>query len=85
VATDRYYFDFFSLDVEGAEYSVLKSIDWDKSAFGMIFIEANGRDMRREEMITSLLMERGYRFMFLWNRSNWYINVNFHKIYDHLA
>lgn len=37
----NFYFDFFSLDVEGAEYKVLKSIDFDQVGFGIVLVEAD--------------------------------------------
>jgi hypothetical protein len=34
-----YFFGFYSLDVEGGKYDVLKAIDFDTLAFGVIFYE----------------------------------------------
>jgi hypothetical protein len=33
------FFDFWSLDVEGAEFEVLSSVDFTEVAFGVILIE----------------------------------------------
>jgi hypothetical protein len=38
---DVKYFDFWSLDVEGAELEVLKSVDYAEVGFGVIFVEAD--------------------------------------------
>ena len=35
------FFDSFSLDVEGAELSVVESIDFGRVGFGVIFLEAD--------------------------------------------
>eukprot|EP00985_Skeletonema_marinoi_P002680 scaffold1107_cov113-Skeletonema_marinoi.AAC.2 len=39
-----FYFDFFSLDVEGAELSVLRSINFDLVGFGVIVMEVDGHN-----------------------------------------
>ena len=35
------YFDFWTLDVEGAEFEVLKSVDFDRIGFGVVVVEAD--------------------------------------------
>ena len=40
ITTDGHaFFDFYSLDVEGGEYDVLRAINFDMLAFGVIFYE----------------------------------------------
>ncbi|WAQ93956.1 hypothetical protein MAR_006427 [Mya arenaria] len=48
--------DFFSLDVEGAELHILKSINLDKVYIDDFFIETNKSDLRRKSIIE--FMER---------------------------
>ena len=50
--------DFFSLDVEGAELSVLDGIDFEKYSFGFILIET-----RSPASLTSFLEPKGYKFV----------------------
>jgi len=78
---DTYFFDFFSLDVEGAEWSVLQSVDWDRTIFGYIFVEADGHDKKKESNIISFLISKGYVYLGSMNRSNWFVNKDFHLIY----
>mmetsp|Transcript_15083 Transcript_15083/g.32959 ORF Transcript_15083/g.32959 Transcript_15083/m.32959 type:complete len:343 (+) Transcript_15083:52-1080(+) len=49
--------DMFSLDVEGAELAVLKSIDWARVSIGLLMIETNEQD----EAIHEFLVPRGYQ------------------------
>lgn len=49
--------NYFSLDVEGSELSVLKSIDWDKVLIEVIDVEVN----YDAKPITDFLTRRGYK------------------------
>lgn len=84
------FIDVFSLDVEGAELSVVKTIDFDKISFGLIFfedlkervgIDANGT---KYESVRSILESKGYIFVETFADSHWMINENFMDIYRHL-
>ena len=79
------HIDFLSLDVEGAELEVLKTVDFKKQQFGIIFYEADEHNTLKNEMMKSLLEMNGYRFVEHALRSNFHINVRFHDIYAHLA
>lgn len=78
------YFDFFSLDVEGAELGVLESIDWQRTAFGIVFLEADGSDKQKENSIMSLMNRNGYRFLYNRQRSLWFVHKDYSDIYKHL-
>lgn len=53
-------YDYFSLDVEGAEYSILRSLDWDRLTKPFcLTIEYNSRLEDREALI-ELLESHGY-------------------------
>ena len=83
------FFDFFSLDIEGSEFTALQSIDYTKVEFGVILIEATNSNHKEYEhrnnvMIQSLLQSKGYNFLYKKNKSLWFINENFHTIYNHL-
>ena len=75
------YFDFYSLDVEGAELTVLQSIDFDKVGFGIIFLEASGHNERKNLAVKSLLASNGYVFMMNDKLSDWFMNKDFVNIY----
>lgn len=78
------YFDFFSLDVEGGELQVLQTIDFSKVQFGVIFLEADGHNPLKNEATKSYLQAQGYRHLFTKQRSAWFINNDFHSIYEHV-
>ena len=44
-----------SIDVEGAEFSVIKSIDFDKCFIDLIAFEDNYKDSKTEEIIDYLI------------------------------
>lgn len=53
------HINFFSLDVEGYEFNVLKGIDFNKTKFDYILIEINSSHYKYNDII-SLLSENGY-------------------------
>jgi hypothetical protein len=77
-------FEFMSLDVEGAEMSVLESIDFNRIAFGIMLIEADEHNPLKNLSMTKFLETKGYSFMFEYARSYWYVNDNFYQIYKDL-
>lgn len=78
------YWDFFSLDVEGAEFSVLRSVDFKRVAFGIVLVEADEHNEMKNLAIIKLLEMNGYRFWEEFQRSYWFANVNFEEIYKDL-
>ena len=74
------FYDLFSLDVEGAEYSVLETVDFSKVAFGVIVVEAwtalKGQ-VRKDLAVRAILERNGYHDE--WNE--YYINAAFDLIY----
>lgn len=54
--------DYLSLDTEGSEYEILKSIDFSRYGFGLIDVEHNYVEPRRTE-IRKLLTENGYDYL----------------------
>jgi FkbM family methyltransferase len=75
------YFDFFSLDVEGAEFEVLQSLDYSKIAFGIIVVEANWSNRRKNIAVRTFIESHGYVFLFELKRNYWLANKDFHSIY----
>ena len=76
----RRHIGIFSLDVEGAELEVLKTIDFKKQQFGVIFYEADEHNTLKNEMMKSMLEMNGYRFEEHALRSNFHVNKWFHDI-----
>jgi len=59
--------DFFSLDVEGAEFPILKTIPWRKVDIKVVQIEVNhlGKIFDGDYQQLKVLMEKnGYRFRY---------------------
>ena len=81
---DYHYFDFYSLDVEGAELMVLQSIDFSKTGFGIIVLEADNTNERRNLAIRTFLESRGYLFLERQSRNDWFVNEMFGDIYANL-
>jgi hypothetical protein len=77
-------FEFVSLDVEGAEMSVLESINFTWVAFGIMLIEADDHNPLKNLVMTKFLATRGYSFMFEYERSYWFVNDNFYDDYKDL-
>jgi FkbM family methyltransferase len=78
---DIAYFDFYSLDVEGAELQVLQSIDFDTVGFGIIFLEADEHNERKNSAVRAFLFTKGYIHVKLEARSDWFIHKDFATIY----
>ena len=53
--------NFFSLDVEGAELAVLRTVDFGRVSFDVICVEADGHDEAKDAAVVSLLEGEGYR------------------------
>jgi len=76
--------DFLSVDVEGGEYEVLKTVDFEKHQFGVIFYEADGHDPLKNEAIKCYLERNGYPFRVHTLRSNFHTNARWDEIYADL-
>lgn len=83
-AADVDYFDFFSVDVEGAEMEVLRSIDYTQVGFGVILVEADAHNELKNLAVKSLIESKGYTFEMDYHRSYWFINKDFWSIYKDL-
>lgn len=78
------YFDFYSLDVEGAELSVLESIDFNRINFGVIVVEADDNNPMKNLAVRYFLENKGYSFLEHRKPNYWFVNANFYDIYKHL-
>lgn len=78
---DFFFFDVFSLDVEGAEFEVVKSIDFSKIGFGIILVEADGHNQMKNMLVRMHLEDNGYSFIQEHLRSYWFVNKAFSQIY----
>ena len=58
-ALDAFHINFFVLDVEGAEMSIMTSLDWTRFSFDVLAIERQ-YSSERNDVIESFLYHRGY-------------------------
>jgi hypothetical protein len=56
------FIDYLSIDTEGSELEILKSVDLQKYKFGLIDVEHNYQEPRRTQ-IRELLTLNGYEFI----------------------
>jgi hypothetical protein len=92
----NFFFDFFSIDIEaseyeqlasldfdneGSEYEALASLDFDSVAFGIILIEADGLNERKNLALRTLLESNGYNLLYNKDRSHWFGNRAFASVY----
>jgi hypothetical protein len=68
-------YDFFSLDVEGAELSVVRTIEFDRFHFKVIVVEEDGNNVTKEEALADILRSNGYvKYHIKEDRRNgWYV------------
>lgn len=84
------FIDFFSLDVEGAELSVLKTLNFHNFRFGLIYLEnlssraKNSSSDASSMPVRRYLESKGYVYVETYADSVWMVNDNFVKIYNHL-
>jgi FkbM family methyltransferase len=81
---ERFYFDFFTLDVEGAEYAILQSINFDLVGFGAIVVEADEHNQMKNMAIRTMLESNGYTYLETKRRSSWFVHNDFGIIYKEL-
>ena len=73
------FFDFLSLDVEGGEYAILQTIG--EIEFGVILVEADGGNPRKEQAVRSFLEDKGYLFDGKHSNSQCFVNKEWFEIY----
>jgi hypothetical protein len=68
--------DFFSLDVEGGELEVLKTFPFNDVTIGVLLIENDGSNKKKEDAIRDLLKSHGYCFREAKLRSDWFVQCD---------
>ena len=53
--------DLFSIDVEGSEFEVLNTFDWNIPVY-LILIELDGNNKEKDDKCRNLLIEKGFKF-----------------------
>ena len=78
---DQPFYDFLSLDIEGAELMALQSLDFTKVAFGVILVEADTHNPRKNTAMRTLLTRNGYQYVDQLGSNAWYIHEQFDQMY----
>ncbi|MDR2547755.1 MAG: FkbM family methyltransferase [Lachnospiraceae bacterium] len=60
---NKTYIDFLSIDVEGAEMSILKSIDFSKYSFGLLTVENNKERKNNDREMKKYMSVQGYEVL----------------------
>ena len=75
------HIDFMSLDVEGAELAVLKSIDFEAVNISVMVIETDGHDKTKDQEVKDLMLENGYDLLDgtdrAFQRNSWFVHRRF--------
>lgn len=67
--------DFWVLDVEGGELSVLHTVDWEAVQIDVIVVELDGENVEKDEGVRALLAERGYIIEAAFvGRNTWFVS-----------
>jgi FkbM family methyltransferase len=78
------YIDFFSLDVEGGELNVLKTIDWENIEIYLICIELDDHSEDKNKKCREILQNNGFIFQLKMCINEFWINPSYsrkHLIY----
>ena len=74
-----FYFDFFSLDVEGGKLAVLQTVDFKKvfEFFGVIVIEADDHNPEKNQSVKDVLLANGFDYFSHIGANDWFVNKKF--------
>ena len=78
------YIDCISIDVEGGEEVVLKTMDFNIPIY-VICIELDGHNIEKDERCRKILIEKGFTFKIRININEFWINENYYRkelLYD---
>lgn len=68
--------DFWTLDVEGAEWEVLQTVDFDRIRVDVIMIEI-GADAAQDQRIFDFLATKGYRKDQIISFNAWFVGPHY--------
>ena len=66
-----YFIEYLSLDTEGSEYEILKEFNFNKYKFGLIHVEHNYEEPKRQ-LIKDLLLNNGYKYIGEYKQDDYY-------------
>ena len=74
---DIKHIDLWILDTEGAEFEVLQTVDFSKIEIDVIAIEADGRDVAKDNAVRQHLLSNGYRLDASESSNDWFVRNGF--------
>jgi FkbM family methyltransferase len=74
------WIDYMNIDVEGAEYDVLRGFSLDRYNVGAFTIEHN-YEVEKRELIRKLMEEKGYVRVRSWEVDDWYVHRDLARQY----
>ena len=72
------YIDLLSIDVEGGELMVLKTMNWEIPVY-IVVIELDGYNQEKDEQCRNILRERGFVFSKRININEFWWNPHYHR------
>lgn len=72
----KYNVDFLSIDVEGAELLILKSINFSKYKFGFITVEYSVETKEYIKKLTDYMAEQGYKIYLIWKWDMMFVPID---------
>ena len=76
---DIKYIDFFSLDVEGGELDVLKTIDWNNITIYLICIELDDHNEEKNKECRQILIDNGFIFKVKMTINEFWLNPTYYR------
>ena len=73
------YIDFFSLDVEGGELDVLKTIKWEDINIYLICIELDRHNEKKNKECRQILIDNGFIFKVKMSINEFWLNPNYFR------
>ena len=67
------FIEYMSIDTEGSEYEILSVFDFNKYKFGLIHVEHNYEEPKRQ-LIKELLLKNGYTYIGEYKQDDFYSN-----------
>jgi FkbM family methyltransferase len=67
------FIEYLSLDTEGSEYEILSVFNFNKYKFGLIHVEHNSEETKRQ-LIKDLLLQNGYTYIGEYKHDDFYSN-----------
>jgi hypothetical protein len=68
-----HHISFLSLDVEGAEFEVLKTLNLSKIVIDVVCIEASGHEPAKEDRIRQYMLSNGFKFDGHVHQNDWFV------------